>query len=209
MPKFERKFGWSELIATIALLLSFLAFRQSCSVRKETKFLNKLDFRPNISLQADFDESSGKSPHFKITNVGPVDATELKVQVTVLKYVLNLKKIMITSPLSKPDWFIQRLSPLKPETIQFNTLEFESHLPAINESPINRVLEFQVTYHREVDRKKYTEFSYYFKTLDGKWVDENDSALEPLIFNPIKKAIHERRMLELFENKDKMDAPFY
>ena len=205
MPKCEKKFGWSELIATIALLLSFLAFRQSCSVRNETKFLNKLNFRPTISLRAYFNESLGKTPHFTITNVGPVDATELQVQVTVLKYVQKLQKIMMTSPISNPDWFIERLPPLKPKTIEINKFDrsqFKSLLPAFKESLTNRVLEVQVTYHRDVDRKKYTEFSYYYKTLGGQWVDENDSALEPLIFNPIKNAVQQRRMVDSFENTD-------
>ena len=105
----------------------------------------------------------------------------------------------MTSPISNPDWFIQRLPPLKPKKIEINKFDrsqFDSLLPAIKESPTNRVLEVQITYHRDVDRKKYTEFSFYFKTLEGKWVDENDSALESLIFNPIKKAVHQRRTVD-------------
>ena len=196
MPNFEKKFGWSEVIALVALLFSIGASLLSWKAHNETRFLNELNFRPTISFRTEFDEFSSKSPHFTITNVGPVDAIKLQVQVTVLKYIPKLKKIMMASPISNPDWFIRRLSPLKPETIEFNNLVFDSVLPEVNESPTNRVLEVQITYHRDVDLKKYAEYFFYFKTLKGKWVDENDSALEPIIYNPIKNAVHQRHNIK-------------
>ena len=79
--KFERKFGLSEIISGLALILAAIAIWQSGIARDDVRTLNKLDLRPKLLLDAHLKRINESIPaHINIKNEGPVDAIQVQMQ---------------------------------------------------------------------------------------------------------------------------------
>lgn len=191
MIKLEKKFGWSELIAIIAVMVSGIAIYQSHLARKDVEKINKLDFRPTLALRAQLYHLKRIPPHIAITNNGPVDAVQLRARFYVLRYFPKKKKIGAVATGSNLQWTISRLSPTKTATIKIKESQLSSLLPVF-ENKENRVLEMRLTYRRDVDLKQYSVSAFYFMNQEGKWVNERSSSLDAKIYNPIKEAAFNR-----------------
>ena len=191
---FEKKFGWSELIALLAIILSGLAIWQSYSALNNARILNKLDFRPTLSLRAQLYEINNKIPaHISIKNTGPIDAVQLQIQFYFLKYLPTKKQVGIAATGSDLQWTLDRLPPLKQVNIKINRIALTDMLPSIrSEEEDYRILEIRLTYRREVDLKKYSESAFYFVNQEGRFVSENDNSLDPEIYTSIKDAAFKR-----------------
>jgi hypothetical protein len=188
--KFEKKFGLSEIIATVALILSGVAIWQSILARNDARILNKLDFRPTLSLRAQLQNINDKIPaHINLKNKGPVDAIQVEVQFHYHRYFPDKKKAGASATGSDQQWTIDRLPSLKQVNIRINEPLLDSLLPAMSDiEKYYRILEIRLNYRREVDLKEYSESAFYFVSQEGKWVSERSSALNSEFYEPIKKA---------------------
>ena len=99
MMKFDKKFGLSEIIAAVALILSGVAIWQSILARNDAKIINKQGFRPSISLKAQLHKISDKIPaHISLKNKGPVDAIQVEVQFHYHKYSPEKQEVKSYDP---------------------------------------------------------------------------------------------------------------
>lgn len=187
--KFERKFGLSEIIALIAVVISTIAIRQSHLARRDARILDKLDFRPTLSLRAQLHGIDKIPAHINIKNKGAVDAIQVQIKFYFLKYLPYKKKVGAAATGSDLQWTIDRLPPLKQVNIKINETSLATLLPAINTEEHYRILEIFLTYRRDVDLRKYSESAFYFVNPEGKWVGEQSSSLNPETYNPIKEAV--------------------
>ena len=192
--QFEKKFGWPELIALGAIILSGLAIWQSHLARQDARILNKLDFRPTLALRAHLRKTGSIPAHINIKNTGPVDAIQVQVQFHFLRYFPDQNNIRAAMTMTGSDlqWTIERLPPLKSVDIKFNETLLSSYLPAINFEQHHRILEILLIYRREVDLKEYNESAFYFMSQEGLWVTENNTALDSELYKPIKEAVFSR-----------------
>lgn len=188
--RFKKKFGLSEIIATFAVILSGIAIWQSRIARNDARILNKLDFRPSLSLRAQLHKINDKIPaHLNIYNKGPVDAIQVKIQFHFLMYVPEAKKVAASATGSGFQWTIDRLPPLKQANIKINEESLYTLLPVISDDEKHyRILEIRLTYRREVDLKRYSESAFYFVSQEGRWVIETSNVLNSEIYKPIKEA---------------------
>ncbi len=188
--KIETKIGLLEIIALLALILSGISIWQSFIARNDAKILNKLDFRPTLSLRAQLEKINDKIlAHINIRNKGPVDAIQLQVQFHFLRYLPNQQKVVASATGSDFQWTIDRLPSLKQANIEINESSLDTSLPTIMDSEKHyRILEIRLSYRREVDLKEYSESAFYFVSQEGKWVGETSNALDSEIYQPIKEA---------------------
>lgn len=196
--QFEKKFGWAEIIAIIAFVVSGWAIWQSNLARNDARILNKLDFRPTIALRAQLKKINNKIPaHINIQNKGPVDAVQVQIQFHFLRYLPNKKKIGGTMTGTDFKWAIDRFPPLKQKNIKISESSLNTLLPTIDSEKHYRILEIRLNYRREVDLKEYSESAFYFVSQEGKWVNETSSALNSEIYTPIKEAAISRFKVKL------------
>lgn len=192
--EFEKKFGYSELIAIFAVILSISALYQSYTARKDTRAITKLDLTPNLRMDITFRENNSYKSYVVIENAGPVDAVQFEFQYSILQIssvgsttgrasitgIEHPKKIenigankITTFPLPVPSipWLI-------------DMLKMKCDLNGGN------VFETVISYRRESDLKQYAHRAFFFLNPEGQIVSEYDNSLPKNIYEPIIRAAY-------------------
>lgn len=171
--------------ALVAISTSIFALYMSCSARDDVRALGHLDLKPSLTLRTSF-KNEHNPTHFRITNNGPITATQVKIVGRVLRYFEENRKVQMESAISDLEWVIGDLKPLEDTAIVFNesflTVFFD---PGIK--PEHHIFALRLFYRRPSDMMLYVEQAYYFVSPEGKWVNEV-SSLNDSIYAPIKKA---------------------
>jgi len=190
---FENKFGWAEAIALGALIISGCAMHHSRVALDNATIINRLNFRPKLSLQTRFQSSNNIPAYIAIKNTGPVDAIQLQIQFHFLRYFSKTNMINASATGSDLQWTIDKLPPLKSKIITLDDIFLQNLLPVVTDSEKHhRILEIRLIYRRDAGLKEYTESAFYFTNQNGNFVAEDNSSLDPAIYNPIKKAAFKR-----------------
>ncbi len=199
----------SLIIAALGALAACGAIWQSSLARNDTRILNKLDLRPILSIRSRLQENTNFPTHILIQNNGPVDAIQLQVSISILKYFPKIEKVRLVMTSSDLQWTIDKLPPLKKHAIKVNLGVIDSMLPAFEHKEY-RILEIRLLYRREVDAREYSESSFYFVSPEGKWVSERSSALDSKVYEPIKKAAFQRfsAQLDMIDISDPLHDSF-
>lgn len=184
--KIAYKDNLSLALALAAIVISVAALCMSYLTRQDTRDLGHLDIEPDIKLQTSF-KSDVTPTHFRITNNGPITATQIKIQGKVLRYIEANRKVMIELGGSGLEWVIGDLTPLEETTVVFDEALLSSFFDP-SAKPEHNIFMLRVFYRRASDMKLFVEQAYYFLNYEGKWVCETSNCLVDSIYGPIKKA---------------------
>lgn len=207
MIRFERKFGYSEVIALIAVGFSLYAIWQGSSAREDARLISGLDLRPNISLRSDFKRIKisrrpdtkaikEKAPYFQITNKGAIDAIQMEIQLFICEYSQAVDKVGKDITTSFYNWTVEKLPPQ--ESKVFPVDDWIYIQPTATNPLWKSVLEIRVTYRRNPDKSKFSQSAYYFVGPQEFWVNEKDhSSLNAERYRPIVKAAIGRQSRDL------------
>lgn len=195
---FEKKFGYSEIIALIAIIFSLSAIWQSHLVREDARLISGLDLIPNICLTSDFKrikiakkpdlkEIKEKGPYFLVENKGPIDAIQLEVQMFIHKYSPDTGRLKTGITSSMHHWVIEKLPPLKIKVFPIDDWFYMQ--PAATSPFWHSVLEIRLSYRRNPDLHKFSKRAFYFVGPQEFWVSERDySTLNTERYIPIVRA---------------------
>ena len=111
--KFEKKFGYAELFALIALILSGFAVWFGYLARQDAIILSGIELKPEIKVNANINKNKFKDLHAIIYNGGPVEALQLEVKLISHRYFEKLKGIKVSGTGSDTTFSMQNLEPLK------------------------------------------------------------------------------------------------
>jgi len=156
-----------------------------------TKKLEKLDFRPILRINSLF-KAIGKLPaHFTITNVGPIEAQQIKIKMYGHRYFTQTNNINISGTNSTNDIYIKKLLPQETKAFKFHEgwLNTNARLAQL---PQHNIMEIKITYRRPQDLTEYDESSFYFVNPDGLWVSEKSSSLNTDFYKKIKEILFQR-----------------
>lgn len=196
---FEKKFGYSEIIALVAIGFSLIAIWQAHLSRKDARLISRLDLRPNIRLSSDFKrikiakkinqkEIKEKGPYFLIENNGSLDAIQLEVQIFMYNYSPEKGGLKGGVTASMYHWVIEKLPPLKSKVFPIN--EWIYTQPTAHPPLWTCVLEIRITYRRNPDLHKFLKRAFYFVGPQDFWVSESDrSTLNTERYKPIVRAV--------------------
>ena len=126
---FEKKIGWSEIIAIGAVIISSFAFLLSYWAWQDSRAISGLDLKPEIKIDARLNKAKYKIFHLVVFNSGPVDAFQLEVHFIHHRYFKKLNKIMISGGGTETKFSIPQLAPFKRET--FAVVDSGLNLPPI------------------------------------------------------------------------------
>ncbi len=159
--------------------------------QKLTKRLEKLDFRPIIFLDARFKQIGETPPHFIVTNVGPIEARQIKIKMFSHRYFTQTNNINISGTFSENDCYIKSLLPQETKGFKFRKgwLDTNARLAQL---PQHNIMEIKITYRRPQDLKEYDESAFYFVNQDGLWVPEKSSSLNTEFYKKLKEILFKR-----------------
>jgi len=181
--RFERKIGWSEIIAILAAFMSFTALLLSYWAWQDSRAISGLDLRPEIKIDARLNKAKYEVPHLVILNSGPTDAMQLEIHIIHHRYFEKLKKIMISGGGTETRYSIPQLAPFKQETFEVKK-HFLYGQAMLQNPPEHNILEIRLVYRRAPDMAQFAESAFYFVSPDGLWVGEHSSALIPEKYDP-------------------------
>lgn len=184
--KIAYKDNLSLALALAAIVISVAALCMSYLTREDTRDLGHLDLEPDIKLQTSF-KSDVTPTHFRITNNGPITATQIKIEGKVLRYIEADRKVMIELGASDLEWVIGDLKPLEDTTVVFDEALLSSFFDP-SAKPEYNIFILRVFYRRASDMMLFVDQAYYFFNYDGKWVSEASISSVDSIYGPIKKA---------------------
>ncbi len=213
LPKliFENKIGVSEIIAISALLISIPAIWLSCNARQ---VLVRHKLRPALSLKARLQRIPDRNPpRIRIINKGPVDAKNVQIKTHLITYYpdRDYPEMFESSPVSVLEWSVRKITPSGLAGFSITDSTLASLLPEIVETEKHhRILEFHLSYGREVDLKEYSESVFFFLSPEGKWVAEKSSNWDEDALNSFKMQLDKFRKLEemmegVIKYKEKVD----
>lgn len=150
--------------------------------------LSKLDLRPIIRLYTRF-ESTGKiPPHLSLTNIGPIEAQQIKIKMLFHRYSPEKNKIIMSKSDSMNDIFVEKIDPQKTKSYKFREGWLNTHATLYNPPQLN-IMEIQITYRHPQNLEEYNESAYYFVNPDGLWFGEKSCSLDSELYESIKLAI--------------------
>jgi len=150
--------------------------------------LSKLDFRPIIRLDTLFRSAGKTPPHLTVTNIGSIDALQVKIQMYSHRFFPETGEIQVIVQDSTNNIFIEGIRPQESRAFKFNNTWL--NVSARLETPVqNNVIEIRITYRRPQDLKEYDESAFYFVNPDGLWASEKDSSLNTEFYETIKVAV--------------------
>jgi hypothetical protein len=161
------------------------------------------DLKPTIELNTEFSSIKDTPPYITVKNRGPVDALQMVIEFTSLRYIDPMRKIAIMSTGSDWRWEISKLEPLDRKAFKL-----PPSLLGVNtrmQDPLYyNVLEVSIEYLRDPDRKQFKESAFYFINSEGRWVTENDSSINTDKYKKIKQAALNRLRIEMSPFSDKL-----
>lgn len=153
-----------------------------------TQKLSKLDFRPIIRLYTLFRPTGKIPPHFALTNIGSVDALQIKVRMFSHRYFPKTEKIYISGSDTANDVIILKLSPQESKAFKFQDSWLDSNA-RLATPPENNIMEIKITYRRSQDLQEFDESAFYFINPEGLWVPERESSIKSQNYQKMKKAL--------------------
>jgi len=177
------------LVAGSALLVS----SRSCSVAEQAsndiRAIERLDLEPLISFDMEFRQIKKYPPHLVLTNLGPIDAVQVSIQLVAMRYDSLKNIIRIRTFGSEVQWSISKLEVMQPKyfTIPQHWVETNSR---IAEPPEHNVIEACIVYRRDPDRKIYGRRALYFINPEGMWVSERDQSINSERYADIIASAH-------------------
>ena len=142
---------------------------------QDSRSMSLLDLDPKIGLTSLLRKAGKTSPHFRISNDGPVDAVQLDVQ--LLQHKFDLPNLGSVSGFISDDRHQRdRLKPFESFTFEIPPHFLEKPTDPLTE-PLNEVMEVHISYRRESDRKSYSRRAVYFIDPNQEWVSENDQSI--------------------------------
>jgi hypothetical protein len=134
-------------------------------------------------------KSVGKIPsHWELTNTGPVEAIQIKVEMISYRYFPEKQKFLMALKDSSNTTTISKIAPQETKSYRF----LEGWLDAnarLRDPPQCNVMEIRVTYRRPQDLEEYSESAYYFVDPDGLWVQEGSSSLKGDLYDSMGRAL--------------------
>jgi hypothetical protein len=188
--RFEKKIGWSEIIAIGAVIISGFALLLSYWAWQDSRAISGLDLKPEIKIDARLNKAKHKNLHVVVFNSGPVVAFQLEIHFIHHRYFKKLNTIMISGGGTETRYSIPRLVPFKQETFAVKD-HFLYGQAMLQNPPEHNILEIRLVYRRAPDMSQFAESAFYFVSPDGLWVGEHSSALVPDIYDPLKQAAFE------------------
>ncbi len=149
----------------------------------QARWIANLD--PRVTLDVDLNlkrnELNEIPPHFKIKNWGPIKAEQVEVRFTAFEYNKATKEVEFSMHSSGDEdgqnFLIGDLDALKYKFFKVDnkllSLYLEKKVP-----DTESIIETQVSYRRESDKKSYSSFVYSFVGSDGEWVSLNEESLD-------------------------------
>lgn len=169
------------IVSIISAVFSSAAAYYAIDNALQARQIANLD--PRVTLDVDLNlkksESSEIPPHFKIKNWGPIKAEQAEVRFTAFEYNKATKEVEFSMHSSGDEdgqnFLIGDLDALKYKFFKVDnkllSLYLEKKVP--NTEP---VIEAQVSYRRESDKKSYLFFVYSFIDSNGEWVSLNEES---------------------------------
>lgn len=178
----------SIIIAVAALVISGLSYRQSAKNSEITHMLSKLDLRPRFKLYTLFKSTGKIPPQWGLTNTGPVEAVQVKVQMVSHRYFPARQMIQISLTGSNETTAISEIGPQATKSYAFGKGWLNTNA-RVQEPAQHNIMEIMVTYRRPQDLREYSESAYYFVNPDGLWVGERDSSLKGELYESMRTAV--------------------
>ncbi len=184
-----------SLIALFISIWSNMISREANRIASQnnelTKKIEKLDFRPILRIHSLFKTIGKLPPHFTITNVGSIEAQQIKIKMYGHRFFAKTNNINISGTNSTNDIYIKKL--LTQETKAFEFREGWLNKNArLAQLPQHNIMEIKITYRRPQDLTEYDESSFYFVNPDGLWVSEKSSSLNTDFYKKIKEILFQR-----------------
>ncbi|MDP2911015.1 MAG: hypothetical protein Q8N76_01600 [Candidatus Omnitrophota bacterium] len=153
-----------------------------------TQKLSKLDFRPIIRLDTLFRSAGKVPPNFGLTNIGSVEAQQIKVSMIIHRYFPEAEKIRVVVTGTENDVIIPKLVPQERRAFKFQDIWLNTNA-RMETPPENNIMEIRITYCRPQDLKKFDESAFYFINPEGLWVSEGESSLKLEKYQKMKSAL--------------------
>lgn len=175
-------------ISVVAIAISgwsaFLSTRNS----EVTRRLSKLDFRPSFRLASLLKSVGNTPPHWELTNTGPVEAVQTRVQMISHRFFPQTKTIQVSVSASWDTTTTPKIIPQETKSYEFRKgwLDINARL---NDPPQCNIMEILLTYRRPQDLKEYSESAYYFVDPNGFWVHEGSSSLKGEPYESMRTAL--------------------
>lgn len=175
-------------VSFVALLISGWSVFLSTKNSEVTHRLAKLDFRPNLRLHSWFKSIGKTPPHWELTNIGPVEAVQVKVQLISHRYLLTSQEIGLSLTRSDLVTSIPKVAPQEWKWKAFPEGWLDTNARLQNPPQCN-IMEILLTYRRPQDLKEYSESAYYFIDPNGLWKPERSGSLKGELYESMKAAL--------------------
>jgi hypothetical protein len=175
-------------VSLVALIISGWSAFLSTRNNEVTHRLSKLDFRPSLRLYSLFKSIGKTPPHWELTNIGPVEAVQVKVQLISHRYFPTRQMIQVSLTGSDEVTSILKIAPQEWKWKAFPEGWLETNARLQNPPQCN-IIEILLTYRRPQDLKEYSESAYYFVDPNGFWVPERSSSLKGELYESMKAAL--------------------
>lgn len=175
-------------VSLVALLISGLSLFLYMKNSEVTQKLAKLDFHPILSLDTLFVTIGKIPPHWELTNIGPVEAVQVKVQLISHRYYPTTEMIQISLTGPGGTTSISTIAPQETKSYTFPKGWLDTNARLQNPPQCN-IIEILLTYRRPQDLREYSESAYYFVDPNGFWVPETSSSLKGELYESMKAAL--------------------
>ncbi|MFH2137401.1 MAG: hypothetical protein ABII88_02695 [Candidatus Omnitrophota bacterium] len=186
------KKNWKPVIPIVISIVAICYARSANITAKNnyelSKIIANLNLRPIIRLSTQLRDSGKMPAHFTITNIGPIDALQVKVEMYTHRFIPKTGKFPVSTRDSSHEHYVPKLEPQKPEAFKFS-----SHWLNVNSRvaipPENNVIEIRITYRRPKDLKEFDESAFFFISPENNWVGENETIINTETYDKIKAAL--------------------
>lgn len=192
---------------SIPYILSIIALYISIQGQRQARLVERLDLKPILELNTEFRYIKNSPPYVTIKNVGPVEALQMVIQLTSLRYSDLSKSIKMALTDSRWRWEIPELTPLKTCYIKLpNSLLYDGSIKI--EKPLKyNVFKLSIKYRRNPDRKQFEECAFYFVNPEGEWTGENSTSINNDEYKEIKEAVFKKMSLDVpFLGNDRLHS---
>lgn len=168
----------SCLVSVAALAVSIWSAHVATRDSEVTRRLSKLEFHPVLELQTVLNPVGNITPFWQVTNTGPVEAVQVKVQFFTHWYSSKLDMIQIAGKTGGPGTtsIIETIKPQEVKGFEFPRGFLDTNA-RLYDPPQHNILEILITYRRPQDLNEYSESAYYFVNADGLWVPEMENSI--------------------------------
>jgi hypothetical protein len=181
-----------SLGALVVAVCSLAVAGWSLSVSRKnselTHRLAKLDLWPQFKLQTLLKSTGKVEPCWWITNTGPVDACQVKVQLVKHFYSPSRRMMEFSVAGSEETAQFPKIAPQGEEGRQFPKDYLDVNDKVLG-APQHRMIEIRLTYRRGQDLAERSESAYYFVNPDGLWVPEASASLNGELHDSMRAAL--------------------